>query len=51
MALTTTTTSLPASTDSRMRRATRRSFIGVATLDPPYFCTTRVTRDTSTRVP
>ena len=34
-----------------MRRATRRSFIGVATLDPPYFWTTRVTRETSTRVP
>ena len=43
MALTTTTTSDPASINSRMRRATRRNFIGVATLDPPYFWTTRVT--------
>jgi len=43
MALTTTTISVPASIDSRMRRATRRSFIGVATLEPPYLCTTRVT--------
>jgi hypothetical protein len=37
IALTTTTTSVPSSIDSRMRRATRRNFIGVATLDPPYF--------------
>jgi hypothetical protein len=43
MAETTTTTSLPFFFASTIRSATRLTRSGLATDEPPYFCTTRAT--------